>query len=285
MDSANERLIDRAAAAIAGGQALLIGAGAGMGVDSGLPDFRGTEGFWNAYPPYAKLGLDFVSLANPRWFASDPTLAWGFYGHRRNLYRATQPHAGFAILRCWAERMKHGAFVFTSNVDGHFQRAGFAAERVYEVHGALDWMQCTAGCGAGIFRAAASALTIDEATMRASGPLPACPACGKLARPNVLMFNDWQWESQRSDEQAQRLESWLAAVAGEPTVIVECGAGVAIPTVRRFCERLAETAAATLIRINMREPEVPPGQIGIAMGARAALGAIDARLAGARGRR
>ena len=54
------------------GEAILIGAGAGMGVDSGLPDFRGGSGFWKAYPPYAKLGLDFVSLANPRWFVSDP---------------------------------------------------------------------------------------------------------------------------------------------------------------------------------------------------------------------
>jgi hypothetical protein len=28
------------------------------GVDSGLPDFRGKEGFWKAYPPMAKLGLN-----------------------------------------------------------------------------------------------------------------------------------------------------------------------------------------------------------------------------------
>ena len=31
----------------------------------------------------------------PRWFREDPAFAWGFYGHRRNLYRETQPHAGF----------------------------------------------------------------------------------------------------------------------------------------------------------------------------------------------
>src|SRR5207247_801039 len=67
--------LGRAAAAIAGAEALIIGAGAGMGVDSGLPDFRGTEGFWKAYPPFAKLGLNFVQLANPRWFRTDPTLA------------------------------------------------------------------------------------------------------------------------------------------------------------------------------------------------------------------
>ena len=40
-------------------QAILITAGAGMGVDSGLPDFRGNEGFWNAYPLAKKLTLGF----------------------------------------------------------------------------------------------------------------------------------------------------------------------------------------------------------------------------------
>ena len=76
-----------------------------MGVDSGLPDFRGHQGFWDAYPPYARLGLRFTDLASPRWFASDPAFGWGFYGHRRNLYRETTPHPGFDVLRRWCGRM------------------------------------------------------------------------------------------------------------------------------------------------------------------------------------
>src|SRR3954447_17832106 len=97
--------IARAAEAIAGAEAILIGAGAGMGVDSGLPDFRGPEGFWRAYPPYRALGLRFEELADPVHFADDPTLAWGFYGHRLGLYRSTVPHAGFGALLGWSRRM------------------------------------------------------------------------------------------------------------------------------------------------------------------------------------
>ena len=55
--------------AIAAADALLVAAGAGMGVDSGLPDFRGPEGFWPAYPAYRKLGKSFQDLANPVWFS------------------------------------------------------------------------------------------------------------------------------------------------------------------------------------------------------------------------
>src|SRR5438094_9780929 len=93
--------LQRARRAIADAEAMLIAAGAGMGVDSGLPDFRGPEGFWRTYPAFRGLGLRFEEIANPSWFERDPALAWGFYGHRLNLYRRTQPHEGFAILRRW----------------------------------------------------------------------------------------------------------------------------------------------------------------------------------------
>ena len=102
-----------------------------MGVDSDLPDFRGDEGFWKAYPPFREKGLRFVDLARPGWFDEDPELAWGFYGHRLELYRRTVPHPGFAILRRLAERAGR-SFVFTSNVDGQFRRAGFPEEAIVE---------------------------------------------------------------------------------------------------------------------------------------------------------
>src|SRR5688572_19817664 len=98
-----EAAYELAAKAIRGADALLIGAGAGMGVDSGLPDFRGNEGFWNAYPPFR--GMSFAQMANPVWFARDPELAWGFYGHRLQLYRETHPHEGFSLLRSWSGRI------------------------------------------------------------------------------------------------------------------------------------------------------------------------------------
>jgi NAD-dependent SIR2 family protein deacetylase len=269
-------LIRRAAEAIAGADALLIGAGAGMGVDSGLPDFRGAHGFWRAYPPYAQLGLGFTDVANPRWFRHDPTLAWGFYGHRLGLYRQTRPHAGFELLRRWADRMREGAFVYTSNVDGQFQVAGFDPSRIVEVHGAIGWMQCTRECGIGPFPADPYHIEVDEATMRAVEPLPACPNCDALARPNILMFGDGDWDDARTHAQRTRFREWLLPRRGRRLVLIECGAGTAIPTVRMACEDLAEQLAGTLIRINPREPDVPEGQIALPLGSLEALQAIDA---------
>jgi len=268
----------RAADALRDADALLIGAGAGMGVDSGLPDFRGDEGFWKAYPAFRHLGASFVDMANPRWFHDDPHFAWGFYGHRRNLYRETTPHEGFGILARWGAGLAGGSFVFTSNVDGQFQRAGFDPERVDECHGAIDFNQCLAECGAGIFAGGPERIEIDETTMRAADPLPSCPRCGGLARPNILMFGDWGWDEARQREQSRRLRAWRRELEGQRIVVVELGAGGAIPTVRSYCQRTGQTPGCTLIRINPREPGVPAGQIGLALGAKVALERIDALL-------
>ncbi len=270
--------LDRAARAVADADALLVTAGAGMGVDSGLPDFRGNEGFWRAYPPLRTLGVSFVDMANPGWFRRDPGLAWGFYGHRLDLYRSTTPHAGFEILRRWGDRMARGTFVFTSNVDGQFQRAGFAADRILECHGSIHHLQCAAPCGDAIWDAADCRVEVDETTFRAAPPLPACPRCGGLARPNVLMFGDWSWVPDRSNVQEARLAAWLAGLADARLVVVELGAGSAVPTVRTTSQRAAARLRGTLIRINLREPDVPGGQIGVALGALEALEAINARL-------
>ena len=249
-----------AAGTIAGAGALLITAGAGMGVDSGLPDFRGREGFWRAYPALRAEGLELYDIACPEAFASRPRLAWGFYGHRLNLYRDAPPHPGFAILRRWAGRLPGGAFVFTSNVDGQFQRAGFAEDGVYECHGSIHHLQCAAPCCGDIWPADGLRPRVDAARCRLCSALPGCPHCGGLARPNILLFGDGQWLPARSDRQRARLRGWLAQV--ERPVVLELGAGTAIPTVRRFGESLG----VPLLRINPEDAQVGgAGQLSIAL--------------------
>jgi NAD-dependent SIR2 family protein deacetylase len=247
-----------------------------MGVDSGLPDFRGPEGFWRAYPPYRELGLDFTEIADPVHFTTDPTLAWGFYGHRLALYRTTTPHPGFAVLAGWAR--DRPTRVFTSNVDGQFQVAGLPD--VAECHGSIHFLQCLVDCGQPVWPADGEDVHVDPATMRAAPPLPACPACGGPARPNILMFGDTSWVADRSAEQVREHNRWLRGLraAGARLAVVEIGAGTAIPTVRRESE-LASAASGALIRINPREPGVRHGRgVGLPGPAADTLHALDALL-------
>ncbi|EJO56557.1 SIR2 family NAD-dependent protein deacylase [Burkholderia multivorans] len=271
----SETAIRQAAAWIRDADGLLITAGAGMGVDSGLPDFRGKEGFWRAYPALRHYGLSFEDIANPMGFVSNPRLSWGFYGHRLALYRATVPHAGFGTLLKWGAAMKRGAFVFTSNVDGQFQKAGFDAERIVECHGTIHRLQCVEACTDDAWAAHDFYPAVSEATCLLENELPVCPHCGGLARPNILMFGDWNWVSNEADRQEQRLAAWHAS--SRRLVVVELGAGGALPTVRRVSERYGPR----VIRINPREYAIPAAVgLGIAGRAQDILEQIDNALHG-----
>lgn len=257
-------------------EVFVISAGAGMGVDSGLPDFRGDHGFWRAYPAYARLGLSFFDCANPRHFADDPAFGWGFYGHRTNLYRNTVPHDGFHIIRKWIGRNGAKYFVVTSNVDGHFQRAGYADDLILEVHGSIHRLQCQKPCSSAIWNNDGH-LRVDENTMRAHPPLPRCPGCGEVSRPNILMFGDRSWLPDLTLIQEHAFDRFMAANGGRRIAVIEIGAGTAIPTIRATSERIGwKCEHATVIRINPREPEIPAPHISMPCGALEGLREIDA---------
>ncbi|AKF24647.1 NAD-dependent deacetylase [Sulfurovum lithotrophicum] len=267
-----EKEIEEAKKILNDANALFITAGAGMGVDSGLPDFRGVEGFWNAYPKVKELGLRFEEMANPEWFENDPHLAWAFYGHRLQLYRETEPHEGFKKLLHLSNTKKYGSFVFTSNVDGQFQKAGFSEERIMECHGSIHHLQCIDNCQGMIWSAEDIQIEITD-DFRAKDPLPVCPFCGTMARPNILMFGDYGWEYARTDGQRERLALWLDRLeeGGKPAII-EMGAGTAVPTVRNTSEQMTDRFDVPLIRINPRESI--GAQIALPMGALEALNRI-----------
>ena len=102
------------------------------------------------------------------------------------------------------------------------------SETSRECHGSIHHLQCTRPCTRAIWSAEGLTIDIDMERFRAREPLPRCPRCGAMARPNILMFGDWSWVEDRTE-----------AVARD---------------------------GAVLIRINPREHHVPPGHISIPLG-------------------
>lgn len=280
-----------------------------MGVGSGLGTFRGqAAGVW---PPLEKLNLDFSDMSCPDRFLEDddvggPTMAWSFWKWRHDAYTGNEPHAGYRLLRKWADSKGDGrAFVFTSNIDGHFERAGFE-NQVIECHGTLRFLQCQ-----GLNKACPqydkywetdheciAKLTVDPDTNKVVGELPKCPGCGGVARPTVLMFGDWYVVYNRIKDQRNQYKKWLnkqrehtdensqATREFPSAVVIEIGAGVAIPTVREECEEAAMKLRCPLIRINPEKPNTPSlsgaqrfPHVSIAESGEAALLKIDEAMA------
>ncbi len=228
------------------------------------------------YPPMAKLKLEFHEMSTPSWFTKDPAFAWGFWSHRLGLYHSKSvPHRGYTIMKTLAAT-KADHFSFTSNVDTHWIRSGFAENKVMECHGSTGWMQCTqpkctnpkaasAESGGPALWSAADVIkslpVVDESTFRVNDPatLPKCVRCGSLARPNVMMFSDHGFVETRTDTQQLAFDNFIRDVMKNnwKLAIIEIGAGEAIPTVRETSEVSARISGSTLIRINPRDPSIP----------------------------
>lgn len=261
-----------AAEVIKKARTLVITAGAGAGVDSGLPDYRGEKGFWKSYPMYEPLGINYYDAANPVHFSSDPAFGWGFYAHRIDLYRHTTPHRGFFLLQEWIKRYKMEYFVVTSNVDGQFQKAGFPEDKIYEIHGSIHFLQCLRPCSDDIWENT-EIVPVDLHTMRARKILR-CPRCGEVSRPNVLMFGDFSWISRRSDQQDENFRTFIKQ-SSSPLAIIELGAGTAISTIRNMSENLGRKKGAVVIRINPRDYHISQPHISIPCRALEGLQGID----------
>jgi NAD-dependent SIR2 family protein deacetylase len=136
-------------------------------------------------------------------------------------------------------------------------------------------------CRAEVWRADAFSPQLADENCRLLNDPPKCPVCGGLARPNILLFGDSAWLSERRERQRSRETRWferLVAIEAN-AVVIEIGAGTARPYVRHFSDSVSWKYGARLIRINPLECQVPSANdVGIAAGALEALLAIDSLL-------
>ncbi len=222
-------MIDKIKEDLLSSKAVIILAGAGFSSDSGMPTFRGENGFWKAYP--ALVGRDFESVASPNYMHENPESFIGFYLHRLNMYKDTVPHSGYVKLRDFLESNNIDYFVRTTNVDGHFKKAGYREDNIEEIHGNINHWQCSNGfCKTGILPPPSN-VEVDDNLMASS--LPRCPLCNDLARPNILMFDDYMFDHTRVLGQARKYNNWLDKHYDcEQVTILEFGAGTGVPTLR-----------------------------------------------------
>jgi len=152
-------------------QPCLVLTGAGMSTESGIPDFRSATGIWARYDP--------MEVATIDAFRRDPARVWEFYARRLGVLGPVEPNDGHRAI---AELERRGLVcaVVTQNVDGLHQRAG--SRDVIEVHGSLREAVCP-GCG-GREPMEAVQRELDRS------PVPACPSCGEVLKPGVVMFGE-----------------------------------------------------------------------------------------------
>ncbi len=221
-----------------GGGPIVFLTGAGISAESGIPTFRGPEGYWRVgsrhYQP--------TEMATATAFAAMPDEVWRWYLFRRAVCRAAVPNAAHRALaeldRGLGERFR----LVTQNVDGLHLRAGNDPARVYQIHGNIDLCRCMRGCAPAVrplpdaIPAAWSKDRPLDDTVRAA---LRC-ACGDRLRPHVLWFDE------SYDEPLYRYISTLrAAQAAAALVVVGTSGATTLPS--RMCDVVAARGAPLIV--------------------------------------
>jgi len=201
---------------------LVVLTGAGISAESGIPTFRGPEGYWTVgskeYRP--------EEMATFAMFSRSPEEVWQWYLYRLGVCRKGEPNAGHrAVVEL--ERLLGDRFLLiTQNVDGLHLRAGNSLERTFQIHGNIEFLRCTAGCTSDVFPLPESVETKgkDEPLTDADRAALVCPHCGKGSRPHVLWFDECY------DEEYYRFNSSIqAAVAADMLLIVGTSGATNLP--------------------------------------------------------
>jgi NAD-dependent deacetylase len=179
---------------------VLVITGAGVSAESGIPTFRGTDGYWR--------NLDPAKLATPEAFARDPKLVWEWYRERRQRIRNARPNAAHEAIAKLAQHADEFLLV-TQNVDDLHARAGLPMEKMVQIHGDIFVTHCSR-CH---FSRRDSKHDHEQ---QQEEIVPRCLKCDALMRPGVVWFGEqlpWN-ELQRVENYLDRETCDLVIVAG-----------------------------------------------------------------------
>ena len=200
-----------------GAGSLLVLTGAGISAESGIPTFRGADGFWT----HGSKNHRSTDVATQAMFRRDPTLVWEFYLMRMVRYGQCEPNVAHHALVDLEASLQDRFCLATQNVDGLHVRAGNSLQRTYRIHGDLGFVRCGAHCGLGVVPVPAGLIDAagdqpEGAITKASRVLDLlrCPRCGDWLRPHVLWFDEFY------DERNFRWDSTMAAAEGAALVVV-----------------------------------------------------------------
>ena len=268
--------------AIAQCDALLIVAGAGMSVDSGIFTYRGANGIWNKSIQIGNEMYSYDEISSLKMWKEFPALAWGFKANFYTTMRDAEPHEGYYKLLDYVKHRKNGNyFVCTSNIDNYFERAGFDKDKIYEVHGTMKTLQCMdKRCSArnGVISMTDAHMPAFDKTTFIGSNLPSCPYCPNILRPNVSMFGDFDFYGKPYEFARRKMDIWLKEneEKGKSLVILEIGCGINPHSLRMNNGKMLSgewklpkiTCLTKMVRLNPDDDPVEDGCIHVRLGAK-----------------
>lgn len=244
--------IEAAKRALSDADKLIIGGGAGLSAAAGL-EYGGSR-FERLFAPWiARYGIPDMYAGGLYPYPTEEE-RWAYWAHHILANRFdVGPLPLYATLLALAGNTDF--FVVTTNVESQFEKAGFPADRLFEVQGNYGFIQCAKGCHDGLYPNETLVRTMDEQARGLRIPsdlVPTCPVCGGPmevhVRKNAFFVEDAAWRKAR-----ERYDRFMASCEGRKTVLLELGVGFNTPGIIRYpFEIMARQSpeTTTIIRIN-----------------------------------
>lgn len=162
--------------------------GAGISAESGIPTFRGPEGYWTV----GSREFHPQEMATFAMFQRHPWEVWKWYLYRMGICAAAQPNPGHQAVAALEKALPERFSLITQNVDNLHLRAGSSLENTYQIHGNIFYTRCQAECGYGVqpLPDRISRKSKEEALSKEQRSALVCPRCGSTLRPHVLWFDE-----------------------------------------------------------------------------------------------
>ena len=202
--------------------------GAGISVESGIPDFRSECGLWERFDPMEYATIDA--------FRANPEKVWQMLFEMSALIERAKPNPAHLAL-AQLERMGLLKAIITQNIDDLHQVAG--SQEVIEFHGNARRLVCT--CGAN-----EDAATVSGRNLLDSKKPPRCTQCDRILKPDAVFFGE-PIPQEASDRAMQAVEQ------AESLLVIGTSATVAPAS---YLPVVAKNRGATIIEINLTKTQL-----------------------------
>lgn len=186
----DQRITDKIKYCIENGRKVSFLVGAGLSAESGIPTFRGADGYWTS----GSVNYKAEEIGTLKMFREKPeeVLKWFFY--RKSVTEKARPNTGHFMLKEIGDLLGSNFALISQNVDGLHKKAGSNPDYTYLIHGDHDYVRCGDECseelyeypkGINLENRDKDGITDEE------WKIFRCPKCGGILRPHVLWFDEY----------------------------------------------------------------------------------------------
>lgn len=186
----NERIIEQLKFCLLKKKKISFLVGAGISAESGIPTFRGKDGYWVSGSKNYKA----EEIGTFKMFSFASREVWKWFLYRKSITEKARPNQSHFMLKEIEGKLENQFALISQNVDSLHRRAGNSEERTYLIHGDFDFVRCGDECTKELYAFPKDINLLNrnkDVISESDWKALRCPKCEEDLRPHVLWFDEY----------------------------------------------------------------------------------------------